>query len=184
MSRRTKLIILAIFFVLLAIPAVYLAFHWHPRSPLRFRVVETALPPMAYYHTDTQVTVAVENVTSVPIYLRYMTLPSPAWAPHMRKVSGAVVSREQRAHKAGPQENYLLVPAHSTIHTAAFILNERVEDARAGKLVAEYKWMSLGKFLIHSVSQWMVRRVPKSMSRFLPEPALGVDATSLEAVGP
>ncbi|MEZ0275526.1 MAG: hypothetical protein ACAH88_11535 [Roseimicrobium sp.] len=40
MSRRTKLIITALFLVLLGIPTVYVVLSWRPRDPIQFRFVE------------------------------------------------------------------------------------------------------------------------------------------------
>ncbi|QIF01967.1 hypothetical protein [Roseimicrobium sp. ORNL1] len=184
MSRRAKFLLLTPLFLLLGIVVVYVFVSWHPANPLRFRVVDASLPSLWQYHEDTQITVAVENVTSTPIYLRYLTLPSPPWVPGTRKVCGSVVSREQHRHRVGAQGNYLLVPAHSTIHVAGLVMNERLEDARAGRLRASYTWMSRLKYRCSTFSEWCGRRVPQKLSRYLPRPSHGVDECPLEATVP
>lgn len=184
MSRRTKFLLLTPLFLLLGIVAVYAFVSWHPGKPLRFRVVNVPLPSLWKYHSDAHITVAVENVTSTPIYLRHLTMPSPTWAPGTRKVCGAIVSREQLHHRVGPDGNYLLIPAHGTIHVAALVMNERVEDARAGRLRASYKWMSLIKYRYSTLSEWCRRRVPGKLSHFVPQPSHGMDEELIQPAAP
>lgn len=55
MRRRTKLIIIAFFLVLLAIPAAYVVLTWHVADPLRFRYVghtETVMQPVDPFNAD------------------------------------------------------------------------------------------------------------------------------------
>ncbi|QIF01984.1 hypothetical protein [Roseimicrobium sp. ORNL1] len=75
MSRRTKLLITALFLVLLGIPVGYAILFWSVDQPLRFRCV-TALPqemaqghPMMPPETVIPLIFEVENTKPYPVYL-------------------------------------------------------------------------------------------------------------------
>jgi hypothetical protein len=69
MSRRTKLILLATFLVLLCIPATYLSFTWRPENPLRVRLISQEMPAKQDPFSYSAMEIEVENTSSVPIQL-------------------------------------------------------------------------------------------------------------------
>jgi hypothetical protein len=78
MSRRTKLLITALFFVLLAIPAVYVILSWSPHEPWRARLVAVQDHQGG---EKKNLVVEVENTSSVPLCIYMATLDGPASPP-------------------------------------------------------------------------------------------------------
>jgi hypothetical protein len=80
MSRRTKLLITAVFLVLLGIVAVYAVRLWTVKEPLRFRVVGVSRPVRGEPpHPEWRLVryeIEVRNVTSVPVSIeRVFVIP-------------------------------------------------------------------------------------------------------------
>jgi hypothetical protein len=69
MSRRTKLIILAIFLALLAMPIWHVASNWNPPNPLRFRLLSKQSLPVKDGRKEVRLEVEVLNTTTAPRYL-------------------------------------------------------------------------------------------------------------------
>ncbi|QIF01988.1 hypothetical protein [Roseimicrobium sp. ORNL1] len=85
MSRRTKLLITALFLVLLGILAVYLFQSWKPENPLRFQVVSVTSPTPAtgrQYHPYL-LEFTVTNTSRVPMTLHFArpAFPHPTGKP-------------------------------------------------------------------------------------------------------
>ena len=80
MSRRTKLIIFAVFLVLLAVPAAHVARIWSVHEPLRFRLVSQSGPVMVTTPSGDEEELRYEieatNVTDVPIEIYFVELMS------------------------------------------------------------------------------------------------------------
>jgi hypothetical protein len=70
MSRRTKLIITALFLVLLAIPVWHVASNWNPPNPLRFRLVSREKDGN---HSERVVIEAI-NTSTAPRYIQSAVL--------------------------------------------------------------------------------------------------------------
>jgi hypothetical protein len=67
-SRRAKLLITALFLVLLGIPLVYVISHWHPEDPLRFRLVGSRVEqPDPFGPKFRVLTIEVENTSGITI---------------------------------------------------------------------------------------------------------------------
>ncbi|RBP36940.1 hypothetical protein DES53_11581 [Roseimicrobium gellanilyticum] len=70
MSRRSKLLITALFLVLLGIPIGYVLYGWNVPEPLRFRVVAHEVEPeVPVPETTHHLRIEVQNTSSVPVYL-------------------------------------------------------------------------------------------------------------------
>jgi hypothetical protein len=68
MSRRTNLIIAAIFLVLLAIPVAYIALTWSPKNPFRVRLISMEMPEEQDPFKAMTMHMEVENTSSVSIH--------------------------------------------------------------------------------------------------------------------
>ncbi|QIF01965.1 hypothetical protein [Roseimicrobium sp. ORNL1] len=98
MSRRTKLILLGIFLLLLAIPVWHVGSNWNPPSPLRFRLVSRDTPSEIDGIWSEWVEVEAFNTSSAPRYIEMVTLkrvkgPDNSFDPFVPSIisSGTVI---------------------------------------------------------------------------------------------
>jgi hypothetical protein len=179
MSRRTKLIILAVFLVLLAIPTIYIALTWHPAFPLRF-VVESIDPePMkgsSYRHLH----VRVENTGPVPVHF---------YGGFMYAIYGPVSNPENPSGGLSPQEDIagapwanmdegLIMPAYGNLHIRGAIRADLVNLPEGGEFLVQCTWQTATHARVGRALAWAREHSPWWIGDSIPHDSL------LEAVAP
>jgi hypothetical protein len=148
MSRRIKLLITALFFVLLLVPAVYVALTWTVESPFRFRYVGQGAPEK---FLNDPVPVGSTQILMVPLQLEVENTSS------VRIDFKAILFSKAAGQE--PQMAALLsgidtLPAHSVIRTEAYISPELARSLADKELRMHCKWITTPK-----------RRVQKNLTR-------------------
>jgi hypothetical protein len=170
MSRRTKLIITAIFLVLLSIPAIHLARIWHPKNPLRFQLAEHAEgwesdPPSV--GTYTTIYIKVTNTSAASIYLDTAELMSDDTPPGENPSMGylhLMLPKDLESHvKAGGE---LMIPPHGTLYADCRVHPQHMPALRAthrtGATVSSI-WDTSSRLSFESACHWLRRHLPEAM---------------------
>lgn len=168
MSRRTKLIITALFLVLVSIPVVYVVLTWSPAEPLRFRVVgDRTVETPRDGRTRRVLEIEIENTSMVPV----------------QTMSGSLILRDQDGeHDVGPagllniviphSRNLapVIIPSHSSIrreawldayeHRDPFILKASLQGA-----TIQYWWHSATKAQGRLIFLWLKEHGPEFASK-------------------
>jgi hypothetical protein len=108
MSRRTKLLITALFLVLLAIPAAYVAVTWRTPNPLRFHIVAYHEPssPEAWPEYG-KLDLMVENTSNLPVHFFIPAFGRRDFSPGATELRGII--------SPVTMTTSLLVPPRSTM---------------------------------------------------------------------
>ena len=154
MSRRTKLIILGIFVVLLGIPIVWGAATWTPSHALSFRVVPLRGPVQRTLQVNKDLVplgVRVENSSSTAIFINYadlMYISQPeGWA------TGSLGGI--RAGDLPDTTDGIRIPAKSAIETVAFVAEDEVAIANAGQMRVRYTCVTDAKHKVTTLCLWL-----------------------------
>ena len=172
MSRRTKLIILALFLVLLAIPTAYLALTWSPDNPLRFRLVSQKISvDDPFKHLSMQV--EVQNTESVAIYLNEVEF-SARWKPG---ASGDTVlpvfAQRLLLHESGSPAHWPYIIAPNSSHqftTGVDGYDEKTVDMDSAEI--RYEFRSDSKHCATELYDRIFRHIPESIGQHIPRPSL------------
>jgi hypothetical protein len=179
MSRRTKLITTALFLVLLAIPAAYVAFTWSPENPLRIRITSAGgnapltIQPLGYYVLP----VEVKNTSSTPVNL--VSLSPSLVLPFGTPLGDSAVELPFLLSEL--RRSGIVIPPHSTVPASLRILGKDLAQAeRTGCLWARYVWISGTKAEAIKFTEWISFIPPVSWYDPVPHPRPDYDDTPVE----
>ncbi|RBP36931.1 hypothetical protein DES53_11572 [Roseimicrobium gellanilyticum] len=186
MSRRTKLIILALFLVLLAIPMAYVTLTWRPVDPLRFRMLNIETPskfhPLEVAHRVLYL--EVENTASTTVRMGSAMIMHGAEVHEIQPRTGKRTILLDRvvngAISTDMMEDVVLPPRgrwQGRIHLP-FTVEETwpLEESAVG-----YNYVSSSRHRVLSWYRSLRLLLPKSWSKQLPEPEVHRAAAPLEA---
>lgn len=162
MSRRTKLLITAVFLVLLAVPVVYVAISWHPPNPLRFRLQSSVSdsevmggPALAGYFI---VQVSIENRTPFPMYFKGAAGSAPH-GPHVFRDAPSVFifSEDMRGRLDAPFTGMqqTLIPAYGEIDVTGLLAPELKNSIHEGAILIHGDWQSRTRELATNAAFWI-----------------------------
>lgn len=177
MSRRTKLIILGIFLVLLAIPVVYVAISWHPSNSLQFRLKSIVVFPEDKSDPGVRrislCVVTVENRHSFPMYF----YGGEVSAPHAQTVSRdsilGLMFTEDMSGRLGAlhsAQGRVLIPAHSEIQVTCLLGSAFRDSIQEDSLFVQYGWQSHTRDLVAEAVYWIWYHGPPQAREIIPEP--------------
>ncbi|QIF01954.1 hypothetical protein [Roseimicrobium sp. ORNL1] len=181
MSRRTKLIILALFLVLLAIPAAYVALTWHPQNPLHFHLERIHQASELDHKGGRRLRIRVENSSHAEIHLFKVLMEeqgnSPDWVDH----SGFINAESQREQGIQVQEHAIIIPPRSTIHLTGYLRPELLSSAQQGRIAAHYYWNSQIIRKSERGMRWFNQHSPRMLRNLIFLPEYLVDEAPLES---
>ncbi|RBP36969.1 hypothetical protein DES53_115110 [Roseimicrobium gellanilyticum] len=158
MSRRAKLIILAIFLVLLAIPAAYVALTWSPGNPLRFR-----LEPDTSQKDGGTFIIAIENTSATTVEFLYL------WSSFTGDLSP-----DSSGFRQMSSPMFASIPPRSTHRTSLRVTRAEL-DAYAGRHWVEYMWRSWVNAQAVQAVSWLREHSPASLHSYLPYPSSNIN---------
>ncbi|MEZ0275295.1 MAG: hypothetical protein ACAH88_10355 [Roseimicrobium sp.] len=185
MSRRTKLIITAIFLVLLGIPLAHVFWSWRPENPLCFSIVAQTLPSFGHGPFRERVLVVeVRNTSHVPVYLSDAKLL--AFNP----------SRGRR-HVFVELEKFLLGPGSTSAYdpfkprlapippggirrTEVHVPDDAASQFHHTAPTIDYVYFSETKHTAFDLSRWLMEKVPLRFARHVPKPRTDTATIPLE----
>ncbi|QIF01952.1 hypothetical protein [Roseimicrobium sp. ORNL1] len=182
MSHRTKLIIAAIFLVLIAIPAAYVIRTWHPTNPLRFRFSEVH-PEADLKKGIRKITVTVENASDAPVQLYGASIEVPnskGRAPERAGFCGPW--SHSSIGGASRPVRFVVVPARGTTRITAELRTEYMTDGKSGRLQVTYHWMSVTKSKSAGLFKWIHGGSPQWLRSLSPDFKIKPDIAPLEGV--
>jgi hypothetical protein len=185
MSRRTKLLITALFIVLLGIPLAYVALTWSPENPLRFSIVTQALPPAGDERPRERVLVVeVRNTSSVPVYLSDAKLVAFDASRGRRHV---LVELEKFLLGPESMSNYdpfaprlAPIPPRSVRQTTVHMPTATADQFPHTNPTVEYVYLSKTKHRAFDLAEWLQVRVPLRFSGHVPTPRTDAASIPLE----
>jgi hypothetical protein len=141
MSRRSKLLITALFLVLLGIPAVYIALTWHAVDPFRFRyvgrgeVVMRSVDPFGGgpEYPVVPISIEVQNISKHPAYLQ------SGYLIEAGQGRGAVLEDMDLCHIMGT------IPQHGTVRLEYMVDPEEAQRIERGTFEVSYEAVSATK---------------------------------------
>ncbi|QIF01970.1 hypothetical protein [Roseimicrobium sp. ORNL1] len=164
MSRRVKLIITALFLVLLAIPTVYVILTWSPPNPLRFRLVGYEDPSRKGQFRDSgKLNMIVENTSSVPVYV--------VWATMKRAGNPDSVADpfSQLREVYGPDDSdSMIIPPHTSLPCFCPVLQDEYPASAFENIELFYGWMSANRVKASQARIWLFLRVPEFVRPCIP----------------
>lgn len=182
MSRRTKLLIIGLFLVPLGIIVAHGILTWRPENPLRFRVVTIQGAPARFAEYTTQLGVHVENSSSATIYLKSAHILSRDGSDWGKGHHGFSEWAGEGV-RVGEELEFISIPPHSSIRANLFVTEDRMEDAKAGRLSVRYFWISSTRDTMASACLWLYGHCPERFQSSLPTPPdYACDITPLHAL--
>ncbi|MEZ0275296.1 MAG: hypothetical protein ACAH88_10360 [Roseimicrobium sp.] len=173
MSRRTKLLITALFLVLLGIPTAYVARTWHPENPLRFHLDEESREPDPFDPKEDHrvLKITIENTSNTPVCVldallifrdaKSGTEQAVGWASLDRVLGGRAI-----------------VPVHvppKGVMPCSVLVDDAFRDCPLDHVHVQSTWMSVPKSYFARVCLWLEHRLPRKLSSHLPIPSAGED---------
>ncbi|RBP36961.1 hypothetical protein DES53_115102 [Roseimicrobium gellanilyticum] len=186
MSRRTKLIIAAIFLALLGIPAIHIVHVWHPENPLRFQMVEEVPwmwsdPPVATHFKT--IFVKVTNISETPIYMASATLMRMQSALGQRPDIGSInLMRPPEMERTFGAYDSLRVPPHGSLYAMGYVPPEEVPALREKEttgITMAYIWCAYPRLHLRKACEWLRIRLPEAFDPVIPEVEFGRDHSPL-----
>jgi hypothetical protein len=167
MSRRTKIILTALFLVLLGIPAAYIVLTWRLENPLRFRVVGECLEHMPPYEGQLRVlTVEIENTSAATVGIRGCYLGDAADTPKpiLLGMMDGLIETE------GPRLPPASIGAHGTV-LREFVFEEGVPlDKPLHEVIVWYTWNTRMAVQADALVMWLWDVLPRSIGGKLSRP--------------
>jgi hypothetical protein len=170
MSRRTKLLITALFLVLLAIPTVYITFTWNPQEPWRARIVEVQDEQGG---EKKKLVIEVENISSVPLCIYIAVVEGPSAPPDQ--------SFPPSLEPLGPTApsppgwgvpHTLHVPSHQVRRFHITVSRADWEAMPESAWAVGLVWASGTKHRATTAFLWLQSHVPRSWEDHVPFPSL------------
>ncbi|QIF01951.1 hypothetical protein [Roseimicrobium sp. ORNL1] len=169
MSRRTKLIIAALFLVLLAVPAAYVALTWHPAFPLRFHLESIDSEPLEEDPRYRGLRVRVENTSPIPVHICGGMLYTNFGIPVFGGPEGLLLPLEFRdgIPSRNPDEP-VIVPAHGELHIRGALGAKLTQIPQGGEISVQCTWETATRagagravnWIRYSCPQWETGRLP------------------------
>lgn len=182
MSRRFKALLLGTIFLLLAIPAVYIALSWQPEDPIEFRFVEQYVEesPGSSRHL-----IELEAVNRTPwpvdiyeasLVIRPSSGAEEALPQDMMDTGGTYgtgrgtvatlggLSIEEPPPSPGglPHHSFHLVPAGGKLQCTVHVHSSAgLSQIPADRLVIVYQWQTKTKEQYGHLVGWLSRHLPK-----------------------
>ncbi|MEZ0276078.1 MAG: hypothetical protein ACAH88_14315 [Roseimicrobium sp.] len=171
MSRRTKLIIFAVFLVLLAVPAAHVARIWSVHEPLRFRLVSQSGPVMVTTPSGDEEELRYEieatNVTDVPIEIYFVELMSRV-LPELPEALFVLQGAAGTAQCLAPAYYGEVIQAHSTVKFTCHIRGPHPAIVPSVRPEIMYMFETRPRAGISDASAWLQRHLPESWGSMLP----------------
>ncbi|QIF01963.1 hypothetical protein [Roseimicrobium sp. ORNL1] len=167
MSRRTKLILVGIFLVLLAIPAWHVGSNWNPANPIRFRLVSRETLQEIDGRLMERVEVEVLNTSTSPRYIQTTMLKrvKEHYDPFLNVLNRGTV-----------------IPAGGTLRGGASLPAAKEDSTEPAALVVFYTQASTTRHRVFSWYYWLLGHLPASLQERLWTPAIYVlSETTLES---
>ncbi|RBP36956.1 hypothetical protein DES53_11597 [Roseimicrobium gellanilyticum] len=144
MSRRTKVLITALFLALLSVPIVYAIVAWSPERPLRFRVIPDDGRYREYRYDNSMRVYDVEvvNTSAAAIHLDGGSIHVKNAVGGLMPGSLGYLDRASGTKLASGQYVALSVPAHSTVRGHACVHENFAPLFTSGRAVIKYTWVS------------------------------------------
>ncbi|RBP36991.1 hypothetical protein DES53_115132 [Roseimicrobium gellanilyticum] len=156
MSRRTKLIILGLFLVLLAIPAIYVALTWRISRPVHFRLMHLYPEEHQDEFGFRMVRMRVENTNSMPIHVYFVRLEFTGDTPELTMIPpGTIDPRHQKEAGTHAEAGAFILPPGRAILATASLQANLVKEAKQGRLSANYYALSQTQKQVSSVFNWL-----------------------------
>jgi hypothetical protein len=175
MSRRTKLIIVVIFLVLLAIPTAYVAISWRPTNPLQFRLKSIVATPESERGSglaDLVIQVSIKNRSSFPMYF-YGAMVSSPHAPVYRYGSpGSIMTEDLHSSGLGvtrPYRSEVAIPAHGEIEVTGILDPALMDSLQEDYIFVRGAWQSHTRSLAAYTMSWIRDYVPQWARDSIPD---------------
>jgi hypothetical protein len=180
MSRRAKLLITALFLMLLAIPAAYITLTWRPANPLRFRQLDEKVENYASFFapgdpagqvSHGNMLMEVRNTSLVTV--RFMG----AWfTAESSEGKGTFFADDEWSEPRVSLDEYYIPPGGSIqIELSGSALTaEDLKLLQAGMLPSRkgtmvYQWGSHVHVFASSACYWLRKQLPESLRELMPE---------------
>jgi hypothetical protein len=169
MSRRTKLLIAALFLVLLSIPVGYILLTWSPANPLRFRLIGPEPSAGQVVNETTWYEIEVRNTSCVDIQMFDTNVISldPTGKP-LRSIGTLQTRTTSPLYYWG----YTSVPAYGTIRSRTLIADQDIPYITAGDVRVNYNCVSQTRHLWMNVQRWISKLVVRKAPVPFQEPSL------------
>jgi hypothetical protein len=176
MSRRTKLLITALFLVLLGIPTVYVALTWHAAEPFRFRYLgrgEVVMHPEDPFGDGPNVPmvpifIEVQNTRSHPVYLGTGELALERGRGYMPRIGLGWVEAP--------------IPGHGTLRHEILVTPEAAQRVESEALEVTYEWATRTKVKAYECIWWLRTQVEVRLHYSIRPPMLKVDSAVSDLV--
>jgi hypothetical protein len=180
MSRRTKVILLAIFVVLLGLPTIYVALTWHPPNPLRFRLL-AVYPDGTLSGGEKLLRIRIENTSIAPVQFDCAAID-----PRSDSLTGGSGSLDPQVQFDGKKLHMLsppTIPSAGAIELNAILDGDLVDEAEQGSLSIQYHWRSQLLLRENDVRDWFHEHVPFFRHERLKYiPPYDADVTTLDGI--
>ncbi|QIF01992.1 hypothetical protein [Roseimicrobium sp. ORNL1] len=179
MSRRAKLIFVAIFLALLSVPAIYLGLTWHPQSPLRFIPTPGEHAPVPV-DNEVMVPLTIENTSRAPIHLLVASFYDTSHTGKSDDSLGVITPELQINSGISTSPEYILIPASGQFSGIAMLDHEGYTRLRDGSAQVEYLWASRIKYQAIEALDHLRTSLSPTWYHLVPEPTIGQDRTTLQ----
>jgi hypothetical protein len=179
MSRRAKLIIVAIFLALLSVPAVYLGLTWHPQNPLRFITTPGEHAPVAL-GSEVMVPLTIENTSRAPIHLLVASFFDTSHTGKFDDSLGVITPELQINSGINTSPEYILIPASGQFACIAMLDHASYARLRSGSAQIEYLWASRIKYQAIEALDHLRTSLSPAWYHFVPAPTIGQDRASVQ----
>jgi hypothetical protein len=169
-SRRAKLLITALFLVLLAVPVVYACLFWSIEHPLRFRCVTVLPEEMVQRHSShppeprIPFIFEVRNTKPYPVYFPGMSVrahdPDSRLPGRDKPVGYLPRSVRDKSSWAAPSLYGQYLPAHGVTRFEALIRSEDAVELETGNIQIASYWASAPRKWVIDAQDWVHPRLP------------------------
>lgn len=175
MSRRTKLIITALFLVLLGIPSIYIPITWRPETPLRIHLVDIhEQNEIKEGQPHRSVEIEVENTSMVPIHLGSITIHRETGTEHPDLPIGVVELASASTYPTRDIDGHPIIPAHGRWRGKVLVPQYWLSELSDKETFLQISWMSRTRYRIMDIYWSLAKHLP------VPPPAYDVDRFPLE----
>ena len=178
MSRRTKLLITAFFFLLLAIPVVHLFLTWAPENPLSFRWLSVEPVDAGVPFSRPVMDFEVENTSGAPIHLWQAVLITKVDGGS--RIHGELLYMEWLESDASTLDSLQesTIPPHGTVRVRSEVAESQAMKLQSGESCSiQYTWVSKRKYEFGRLIRQLRSYLPKSLHALLPTIASDNDIT-------
>jgi hypothetical protein len=174
MPRRTKLLITAVFLVLLAIPMGYVALTWTPRSPPHFRYLGQGEPEMRQHDL-------LEPTEKLMIPIRF-EVGNPSYIPLFVQ-RGAWSFKDSQSMSDEVFVDFLyaqVIPAGGVVRGQAYATPEQVRSIVGKEMVMYCEWATVTRRRAKRLLEKAAHRLESSLLYEMSVPGMMFDAIPVE----